>query len=92
MAAFAVLYGKGDREMTNTAEHAFTDKVHAKVFCSFFLNIEDVWVAVGAVKPGRVLQVGEERPSLNPAPLRFKAEDLVKRKGFIFRIEDALLR
>ena len=90
MTSSAILHGEGDREVADAAEFPFIDVVHAEMFCPFFLDIEDIRVAVGTIKPGRMLLVGKERSCLDPAPFRFEAEDLVKRDGRIIVIEDAL--
>ena len=92
MASSAILDGEGDGEVADTAEFSVLDKVHAKVLRPFFLDVEDVRMAVGAIKPCSVFLMGERRARLDHAPFRLKAQDLFKRDGFKIGIEDALLR
>lgn len=92
MTPFTVLDREGDREVADTAEHPAVDEVHAEVLGPFFLDVEYVRMAVGAIEPLGVLLVGEERPRIDHLPFRLKAEDLVKGDRLEIRVEKALFR
>jgi hypothetical protein len=46
--------------MTNPAEFFLEDVVHRKMFGRSLLNVENVWMAVGAVEPLDMSFVGEK--------------------------------
>ena len=87
MAPLAILEREGDREVADAAEHPVIDVVHAKMLGALFLDVEDVRMTIGAVKPFRVLLMGEDRPGLDHFPFRFKKQDLFERDRLVVWIE-----
>ena len=55
MASFAILDRECHIEMADAAEFSVDDIVHAEMLGPFFLNIEDVRMAISAVQPFGVL-------------------------------------
>lgn len=82
MASFAILDRESDLEMANPAEQTIVDCVHAEVLRAFFLDIEDVRMAIGAVKPLGVFLMREYCFRFNQVPFRFKPQGFVKGDWF----------
>jgi hypothetical protein len=54
MAALAVVQRERDTEMAHTAELVVQILVHGEMFGCFFLDVEDIGVALRAFKPLRM--------------------------------------
>ena len=92
MAALAVLDRESDGKVAGSAELAVRDVVHAEMLGPFFLNIEDVGMAVRAIEPFRVLEMRENGARVDHLPLRQQLEIGIKRDGFILIVKNALFR
>ena len=91
MASFAVLERERHREMTGAAEFAFEHIFHPEMPGTFFLDIENVRMAVGAVEPLRMLGMGKNRFCSDQTPFRFKPQGPVKGDGFVCSVQKACL-
>ena len=78
MAAFTVIHGKGNREMADTAELSLQYPFHGKVLGGLLFDVEDIWVAIVAVKPVDMFLMGKDRRR-DHGPFGFEKERLYDR-------------
>jgi len=60
MTSFAVVHGECHLEMADTAKLIVKIQLHGKVLCRFLFDVENIGVAVIAIKPGNMLFVRKD--------------------------------